>query len=466
MVYSGIHWKEYRLCNFFMKTFMDYVLEEATKGRQRNRFGYELNRYFDYIASENGKENTDEAYIKLQERVLNEVEILNDNNIDKYIFYRIKNSKKLSDAGYELNIEKAATEYNYYSDMPLIHTSNTLVMLITRFEEFMSNFLTELYTLYPEKYLDQQQIRFSELVDKGIDDIRKKIVLREVDEKMRASYMDWFKLLQEHGMRFDSCKNELEKLKEIYARRNIIIHNAGRVNETYIKAVPESGLKEGEVAFIYNEYLQKAFDTIKIIIYKIMIEATRIIKNDKAKYLEAIFDMAFLELLAENYSISTSVFNELMCSKVSNTEIKTMSMINRWIAEIELHGVESVNADIEEFDTSILEEIYVLAKELLLENYESATKTIEEMVKRDTISVDMIEKWPLFKRFRNSIYYEDFKKQNPELFAVSSFELNPDNDSITEELQGISDLPQIKDDGQIALFEGDCAKNEALAGIY
>jgi len=450
----------------FYETFKDYVIKEATKGRCKNRFGYDLKWYFRFISNKDSKEYADEKFMKLQDRVLSNVEVLEDNEKEGYIFYRIKDPKKLLTAGYELNPDKAEVQFNYYSDMPRIHTSNTLVMLITRFEEFMSNFLMELYALYPEKYLDQQKICFSEIINKGVDDIRQKIVLREVDEKMRASYMDWFKLLQEHGMSFDSCANELDILREIYARRNIIIHNAGIVNETYVKAAPKSQLKEGDDAFINNEYLQTAFDTVKTIIYKIMIEAARIIKSDKIKYLDAIFEMAFSELLAENYTISTCVFNELMHAKMASTEIKTMSKVNRWIAEIELHGLESIKAEIEEFDTSIMDEIYVLAKELLLEYYELATKRINEMLKRETITVNMLEKWPMFKRYRDSSFYLDFKKSNQDFFKVSSFEINSsDTNPISEESQGTFDPPPKKDDSQVKFVERVLPQNEILAGV-
>lgn len=450
----------------FYETFKDYIIEEAVKGRKKNRFGYDLAWYLRLRTNGEDVGNNDVQFLKLQERILGEVEILEDNEKEQYTFYRLKDPKKLANTGCELNPIKAEREFRYYSDMPLIHTSNTLVMLITRFEEFMSNFLSELYTLYPEKYLDQQQIRFSEIIDKGIDDIRQKIVLREVDEKMRASYMDWFKLLQDHGMKFDSCMSELDTLKEIYARRNIIIHNAGIVNETYVKTVPKSKLKEGDNAAISNEYLQAAFDTIRTLIYKIMIEATRIIKDDKIKYLDFIFDRAFSELLAGNYTISTNVFNELIHAKMTSTEVKTMSRVNRWIAEIELHGLESVKAEIEEFDTSILGEQYVLAKELLLENYELATKRIEQMVKQEMITVDMIENWPMFKRYRASSMYSDFKKSNPDFFAVSSFENNSlDSDSTSEELQENPNSLQTSNDGQVEFIESDCEQNETLAGI-
>lgn len=450
----------------FYGSFKDYIIEEATKGRHKNRFGYDLEWYFRFISNDNGKENTDEQFIRLRDRVLSEVEVFEYNEKEGFISYRIKDPKKLLDAGYELNPNKAGVQFRYYSDMPRIHTSNTLVMLITRFEEFMSNFLIRLYTLYPEKYLDQQKICFSEIINSGVDDIRQKIVLREVDEKMRASYMDWFKLLQEHGMNFDSCTNELDILREIYARRNIVIHNAGIVNETYVKAAPKSQLKEGDDAFINNEYLQTAFDTVKTIIYKIMIEATRIIKSDKIKYLDAIFKMAFLELLSENYAISTSVFNELMHAKMANTEIKTMSKVNRWIAEIELHGLESIKTEIEGFDTSILDEMYVLAKELLLEHYEFATEKIKEMIKREIITVDILEKWPLFKRYRDSSFYIDFKKLNPDFFTVSSFEFDPSStSSASEESQDIFDSPKETDDDQAEPVKGECPPNNVLVEV-
>lgn len=59
--------------------------------------------------------------------------------------------------------------------MPRIHNENTLIMLIVRFEEFLANFFCLLYNFYPEKYIDKQQITFSEIRDISVDEVRRKL---------------------------------------------------------------------------------------------------------------------------------------------------------------------------------------------------------------------------------------------------------------------------------------------------
>ena len=77
---------------------------------------------------------------------------------DKSVIYTIQdeNSKPFT------NVSAAAKEYEKYAEMPITHGNNTLIMLITRFEEFISDFIEIVYLKFPQKYLDSQTITFSE----------------------------------------------------------------------------------------------------------------------------------------------------------------------------------------------------------------------------------------------------------------------------------------------------------------
>lgn len=394
------------------------------------RFGYLIDIYFQTLFNGTEEEKNKESFQQLKKQADAFVEVLNDNdhqNTDaRGIIYRIKNPDKLLAKGFELNVQKASASYRQFYDMPIIHASNTLVMLITRFEEFIANFLSELYELYPHKYLDKQQITFSEIENIGIDEIKEKIIEREIDTVMRESYSEWFKIFESHKMNFSSCQAEMENLKEIYARRNIVVHNSGRVNETYIKNIPNTPHAINERLLIDDKYLNQSFNTIKIIVITILIEAVKFIKEDKVKYLIDIFDATYDELKDGNYYLSSNIFALLMHNPNLDAGTQTMSQINYWIAEKERNGIAKIKKDIEQFDVSALDSVYSLAKALLLDRNDEATTIFENLYQKREIPFYVVEEWPLFKNYRKSEQYVLIKNKHKEEVGTASLETGPD----------------------------------------
>lgn len=312
-------------------------------------------------------------------------------------------------------------------------------MLITRFEEFISNFLGELYIMFPQKYLDNQSVTFSELSSANINDVKQLIVNRQLDAIMRESFKEWFKIFSSHKLSFEHYVDEMKTLEEIYARRNVFVHNSGRVNESYLGLVKNSPYKVGDALAVDKEYLANAFDAINILIFAIMIEAVKLVKTDKNEYLKSIFDVIFESLCTEKHRLCVKVYSALLNNKNLDALHRTMSTINYWISSIELNGLNSVKKQIEDYDVSALAPMFGLAKYLLLEDYDYATTLLEELYDKEDVTVHMIENWPLFKGFRNTTQYETFKMTHAEDFKVATFEFASENQTVMEDDPDLSE---------------------------
>ena len=406
------------------------IENKAKRGMKVARFGYLMDIYFQILVNGTEEDRKKESFLQLKKQAEKYIEVRNEEEIQNHetrgVIYRIKNPEKLIKKGFELNVQKASSSYRQFYDMPIIHGSNTLIMLITRFEEFISNFISELYTLYPHKYLDKQQILFSEIESLGIEAIRQKIIAREVDSIMRESYVEWFKLFESHGMKFDSCKTAMEKLKEIYARRNIVVHNAGRVNEIYIKNVPDTPHAVNDHLSINDKYLNEAFTTVKIIVFTILIEAVKLIREDKNKYLHNIFEAAYDELVQGQYSLCANIFFQLACNSYVDAQTRTMSQVNYWTSEKVNRGLEKIKEEIEQFDVSALDRVFSLAKALLLNKNDEATDIFESLYQKNELPFYIIEEWPLFMDYRNSDYYDMIKNKYKEELGTAMLETGPE----------------------------------------
>lgn len=439
---------------YFYESQYEEIEKKMHAGIDVNSFGYFLDIYLGMFAVKDKgfPYFDDELFEKLCSRFEPEIEILEykeDSEGTRQAFFRFKNENALLEKGYELDLKKASSAFRKYADMPIIHGSNTLIMLITRFEEFVSLLLSKIFEMFPPKYLDDKKVSYSDICGKGIDEVKELVIAREVDVKMGENFTEWFKIFKSHGMQFASCKEDIDSLHEIYARRNIFVHNSGEVNSCYLKAVPHSKSKIGDILLVDKSYLLKAFLSIKTIIYSIMIEACRLIDVDKkGEYLYKIFLLAFEELKAENYMLCRIVFEQLKNNKNMPEQIRLMAKVNYWIAETELDANSPVISEISAFDISALNSQFALAKEMLLKNYGKATDLLREIFERKELNASAIKEWPVFKHYRETEYYSEFMAEYPLDFNISTLEIkNVDEESavVNDDLNN-SDIDKLRED--------------------
>lgn len=112
-----------------------------------------------------------------------------------------------------------------------------------------------------------EQDRDKKLINIIIDsDDRQEIISRIIEERVRSLFygnpVDFFekdKAKLGFGTYFkDNYKDLLKEYTEITARRNIIVHNSGRVDRKYLREVKSTSYKIGNKIIIEKEYLKRA----------------------------------------------------------------------------------------------------------------------------------------------------------------------------------------------------------------
>lgn len=405
---------------------LEPIKKKALKGRQINSFGFTLDTYLRILSGGSDAEKQTESFINMQENLKKHIDVVDQCEQDgtKKIMYRLINPDALKQKGFEVDPTIASRRYRQFSEMPVIHSANTLIMLITRFEEFVAELLSQIYFMFPQQYLDNQQVKFSDIVGIGIDEVRSNIIDREIDYIMRKSYEEWFTIFSKHGMSFKACESEMLGLKEVYARRNIIVHNSGAVNSSYKKMVPHSTAKIGEYLISDSEYVNSAFSFVTTVIYTISIEAARLLGKNSEDYLIEIFNEAFEELQKKNYRVCANVFSQLSTNRGLDASTQLMSRVNNWISRIELGEKKDVQKEVEQLDVSALSREYLLAKLILLEQYDRAIGVLEQLYTSDRLSSHELETWPLFMHFRETDIYAQFKQKHAKDFEVSAVEVD------------------------------------------
>ena len=176
-----------------------------------------------------------------QEELLSDITI-NENESGYSVSYKL-NEKFANNPKYEINPTKAAREFRKLSERIDIINNTTLILLLIKYEETIAGIFKYIISKFPSAYLDNKTLSYSEIlkINSKLDSVKEVLLEREIDEIMRMPISDWYKILKEkHKINFDNLKEVFPKFKEVYYRRNIIVHNNGKINASYLNGVEKN----------------------------------------------------------------------------------------------------------------------------------------------------------------------------------------------------------------------------------
>jgi hypothetical protein len=80
-----------------------------------------------------------------------------------------------------------------------------------------------------------------------IEDARELLIDHKVESLMRQTFDEWLQFFKtKPGLGMSYIEPDRQRIAEIFKRRNVIVHNGGRVNRIYLQEVEEplrTGLK-------------------------------------------------------------------------------------------------------------------------------------------------------------------------------------------------------------------------------
>lgn len=140
----------------------------------------------------------------------------------------------------------------------------SLVYLVSSFESFLSSILRSLIIKNIRTISPKKEINYGKIFEsKNMKDLKNKLVDRELFELFYEG-IEGLSEYMKSKFGFDMEKFENWSLfKEVFYRRNIIIHNSGYPNDTYKQKTGYKGAQSNKLR-INKKYLVKSFELFEI----------------------------------------------------------------------------------------------------------------------------------------------------------------------------------------------------------
>lgn len=296
----------------------------------------------------------------------------------------------------------------------------TVVNCLQIFEEYFNGILKILICMKPEAYFYDKTIKYSSLINKNIEELTYELIDQEANKLMHGVSETIEKANQTHKLKLEKHQDIWDAYIELDLRRNIIVHNEGRVNKQYLDGLPDTypKLEDGIQLVCDDVYVIKSVESLikfAYLLYYLIADG-----EDQLSFLESI---AFEFLNSEKWEISLFAYDLLLAIPNLKNLDKTIYQINRLIAKKHIKGLDSTRTEIEQIDVLGMENRYIIAKKLLLEEHGK----VNELLKidyPDSFDFHMIQTWPIFMEYRNSDEYRVFIDEHQTEYA--KYELKED----------------------------------------
>lgn len=416
----------------------DFLDNKFKKEAPKYKYGYILDRYLTYNLLKSKIKNFELPNFSEKVQVIID-EIMEEYNVsekdDKQsISYKLKDSFIDAHPNYEFSPKICRNAMNKLFEQPKILGKSSLMMLLIYYERLISTIFVSLLYKYPQAYLKDKTITYMEIMEleSNENDIKNYLVNNEVEALMRDSLSSWYAILNiKHKVNFPIEDVVFEEFKEIYYRRNLLVHNDGIVNKIYLENVDDSllnGIKVGSRLTVSPDYFIKAINITLLMIYGTIMGLKKLC-SDKEEVNDTLFIVGYNHLQNKEWGLSEYIFRNLKDDKELNNHTKMCCKVNYWISLKHMEHFADVKKDIEDLDVSAVSDEFKVAKYALLDDFEKVSFYLDKIINR-VIPAEEIESWPLFIEYRESIQYLKFKEIHADDFDIKNFnEDEMDNNS-------------------------------------
>ncbi len=322
-----------------------------------------------------------------------------------------------------------------------------LIYLISLYENFLWNMIKFIVKLYPDLLPKNKELLYKDFVKySSFEEIQDYYVESYIRNVMRWNSLEQIQEI-ENILKDNKCVFReilpLKELMEISSRRNLYVHNEGKVNEQYIKNCEIVGLdikeKPWDRVIINKDYFNKTF----YIIYEITLKIAYLIfckcsnKNEEIKQFDNFLNNNCIDLISDyhntdklNLWINLLDFAYKYTSKTKNHgELKWFYAINLALCYKMKWDKDKCKSILEKEDWSVATQNFQLAIAVLNEDRKLASSLMDvatiKKISSKSISInwkftkEQYQELPIFFEFRKT---KEFKAKYKKIFRKEYIE--------------------------------------------
>jgi hypothetical protein len=309
---------------------------------------------------------------------------------------------------------------------------NFIVSLVSQYDAFIGSLIRTMYYFKPELLnSSEKQLTFSNLVSfNSIENAREYIIEKEIESVLRENHTEHFKWIENKlNIKLRKDLNIWSTFIELTERRNLYVHNNGKVNNQYLKICSDNSYEFkdkpniGDELHVDSVYFESAFKCL----YELAVKLSQVIwrnlqPDELLKCDDSLLDITYELILDKKYDLAKILldFMDKYIKKFSSDDIKYRLIFNRaqtykWLGD-EKKCLEIVKSS----DWSASNDLFKLASQVLIDDFEKASETMKRIGSNQDILPKLCYlEWPIFNKFRkNEIFlktYKEIYKEEPEI---------------------------------------------------
>lgn len=280
---------------------------------------------------------------------------------------------------------------------------SSLMNLVVFFETMIGDVIRCYIDIAPDAFVEKKSLTFKQIKELGgFENATEFLIENEMENIIRGGYKDWMTYIHNKmDVSLDIVKEDEEQMIEAIKRRNLFVHNDGKVNNIYLKDIGSKyrdGIKKGKKLRVDSDYMKKTILIFKKIGYLILLSVMKKLDKQSNRYWGIFERVAFNELKNKNYELSECIYEKLQNDKMICFSDKLISKIN-YLLSIK-YNEEKENIKYDNIDMSALADRFKTVIYFLNDDLDNGYKLLEKIVPNEISLVDL-ESWPVFDIVRN-----------------------------------------------------------------
>jgi len=207
-----------------------------------------------------------------------------------------------------------------------------------------------------------------------------------------------------------------DRLIEVYQRRNLLIHNGGRVNSIYLaKVTPElrENISRDQLLGVKPKYLNRTLDLFELNFLLIAAELWKKLEPKDEERADTLTGIAYSHLLKERWQIAEGLSYFQMGDKQTSEKSQMYGQLNYWQSVKWQGRFEDVRKEVEQADFSAKDPLYQLALLALHDRNEDFFSLLPVVLRSEKFTVEELKAWPIFREMREDPAYKSFIPKTP-----------------------------------------------------